>query len=116
MGKQWTIDVCRPADDVNSEREEYESKGYLVVGQIGGGELGSCLVMEDATGDDAEDVKLRHEEHMAFVRSFFQDFWDKEYKKGFNEAIDKVCSEDMSDLAYAYEREHEYEEDLSDEE
>ena len=66
--------------------------------------------MEDATGEDSEDVKKRHEEHMAFVKSFFEDFWEGEYKKGFDEAIDQSFSEDMSDLAYAYEREHNYDE------
>ena len=67
------IDVCRPTDIIAKEQSELGAKGYVLVGQHGGGDIGSSLVYAKAENwDEDAIISVMHSEHMARVEQYWR--------------------------------------------
>lgn len=68
MVRHEIVDVCQPIDIVIEERKALERRGFVLVDQHGGGDLGSGLVYADyknATEEERKEIMRRHENHKA---------------------------------------------------
>lgn len=74
------VDVCGQTDTINKEVNRLKLNGFLITGQHGGGEYGSCLVLKKGeTEDEIKQVKQESEKHKAYVKSYW-DWYNKVYK------------------------------------
>lgn len=65
------VDVCQPADMVSKECSELESKGYILLGQHGGGDLGSSLEYGLPENEEDRDMAQNmHDNHMDMVEEY----------------------------------------------
>lgn len=74
------VDVCGPNDKILKECKKLEDSGYLLTGQIGGGELGSCLVYEDyknASLKDRDVIMAKHYAHMKVCQNFWAELSER---------------------------------------
>lgn len=68
MVRHEIVDVCQPIAIVAEERKALERRGFVLVDQHGGGDLGSSLVYADykhASEEEQKDIMRRHHNHMA---------------------------------------------------
>lgn len=64
------IDVLQPIDEVNREIAEAEAQGFILVGQHGGGDLGTYLLYDR----DSAENRRKHDAHMKAVKRYWEEF------------------------------------------
>lgn len=69
--KNASVDVCQPCNFRDQECKELEDQGYILTGQLGGGDIGSRLLFSlPENPEERVEVERLHSEHMARVQQY----------------------------------------------